>query len=305
MNIDRLKDPRAVEQLAARMGVPHIGHELVLADNVRSVSSVSFDGRDSFFIHPVKTVGASIVFCISGRLSYRINLSEHALVEGETLVILPGSIMQITAVDATARFANISFATDYYEPIAGVGREMRASPVVGMPQDDFNECLEIYGRLHQRLPESDAATARAIAMGYMQVICSLVFENWRRQVKETSRPGNVHTSRPAQLYGDYLALVQDKYRTHRAVNYYADRLCVTPKYLSRIVKETSGRNAGEYIDELVIFESKALLSDARLSISQVAEMMEFPNASFFSKYFRKQTGMSPSGYRERELKNEK
>lgn len=297
MNIDRLKDPRAVEQLAARMGAPHIGHELVLTDNLRSVSSVSLDGRDSFCMHPVKTVGASIVFCISGRLSYRINLSEHALGEGETLVILPGSIMQITAVDDSARFANISFATDYYKAIAGVGREMRASPVVGMPHDDFNECLEIYGRLHQRLPESDASTARAIAKGYMQVICSLVFESWGRQVKETSRPGNVQKSRPAQLYGDYLALVQEDYRTHRAVKHYADRLCVTPKYLSRIVKEMSGRNAGEYIDELVIFESKALLSDGRLSVSQVAEMMEFPNASFFAKYFRKHTGMSPSGYK--------
>lgn len=78
---------------------------------------------------------------------------------------------------------------------------------------------------------------------------------------------------------------------------YADSLCVSPKYLSMIVKQESGRNASDFIDELVIFESKALLMDGRYTVQQVAEMMDFPNPSFFAKYFRLHCGISPSGYR--------
>lgn len=297
MNIDRLKDPRAVEQLASRLGARHIGHELVLTDNRLSFPSADFDGRDSFRTHPVKMAGASIVFCISGTMSYRVNLSEHTFGAGEVLVILPGSIMQITGVDEAARFANISFATDYYDAVAGVGREMRSSPVVSMPEAEFREFTEIYGRLHSHLSDPGNSAAKEIAKGYMHVIGTLVFKNWRLQAKATSLPANAPKSRPAQLYAEFLAMVQDEYRTHRSVKYYADRLFVTPKYLSRIIKSQSGRNAADFIDELVIFESKALLADARFSVSQVAEMMEFPNPSFFSRYFRLHTGLSPSDYR--------
>ena len=79
--------------------------------------------------------------------------------------------------------------------------------------------------------------------------------------------------------------------------FYAGILHVTPKYLSKTVKEITGKTCGEMIDEMVVIEAKALLNDTSLTIGQVADELHFSDQFFFSKYFKKQTGISPFGYR--------
>ena len=78
--------------------------------------------------------------------------------------------------------------------------------------------------------------------------------------------------------------------------YYADVMCVTPKYLSQIVHKASGRFAGDWIADFVILEAKALLKSHKYTIQQVADMLNFANQSFFGRYFKKKVGCSPSVY---------
>ena len=81
-------------------------------------------------------------------------------------------------------------------------------------------------------------------------------------------------------------------------------LCVTPKHLSATIKETSGRTAGEWIDSYVIIEAKTLLRNTGLTIQEVSAKLNFSNQSFFGKYFKHITGISPrSPERLRELYN--
>lgn len=293
MKIDQLTDPNEVEKLARRLGAAHISHELVMSDNI--FDRLSYDHKpDTLCQYPVKVIGASIIFCVEGSISYRINLAEHIVNSGEALVVLPGSIMQITAADSSTRIATISFASEYHEAIVNVSPLMRESPVIRLPETDMEECLCIYRNLSQRLRQDATGAERSVAKGYIRVICSILFYHWQK-LQEINT--DIQKSRPSELYGRFLAKVQEDYRSHRAVKHYADSLCVTPKYLSATVKHESGRNASDFIDELVIFESKALLMDGRYTVQQVAEMMEFPNPSFFAKYFRLHCGISPSGYR--------
>ena len=94
-----------------------------------------------------------------------------------------------------------------------------------------------------------------------------------------------------------MQLVRDNYREYRNVAWYADKLCVTPKYISQVVKDTTGRTALDWIDEFTIIESKALLRSTELSIDQIAVKLNFGSSSLFSKYFKRVTGLSPRGYR--------
>ena len=86
-------------------------------------------------------------------------------------------------------------------------------------------------------------------------------------------------------------------RSERSVKFYADQLCLTPKHLSGVVKEVSGKTVGEWIDELVILEAKALLNSSSMNIQEIADRLNFANQSFFGKYFKHYTGMSPKEYR--------
>ena len=83
----------------------------------------------------------------------------------------------------------------------------------------------------------------------------------------------------------------------RNVKYYADILCISPKYLSTVIHRVSGKYATEWIDNYVILESKALLRGCGMSVKEVCHKLNFPNQSFFAKYFKHHTGLTPREYK--------
>ena len=83
----------------------------------------------------------------------------------------------------------------------------------------------------------------------------------------------------------------------RNMAFYADKLFLTPKYLSKLVKEASGRSGPQWIDAYVILEAKNLLRYSDDSIKEIVYKLNFQSASVFNKFFKLHTGMSPSEYR--------
>jgi AraC-like DNA-binding protein len=106
-------------------------------------------------------------------------------------------------------------------------------------------------------------------------------------------------SRQAFLVENFTTLVRENYRMQRETAFYADKLCLTPKYLSEVIKSASGKSVPEWIDDYVILEAKALLKSTNMTIQQISEELNFPSQSFFGKYFKRNTGMSPKAYREK------
>ena len=94
-----------------------------------------------------------------------------------------------------------------------------------------------------------------------------------------------------------MRLLSEAYIKELRVNYYAKELFLTPKHLSSVVKEVSGKTAGEWIDVFVIFEAKSLLKSSQKNIQEISDELNFANQSFFGKYFKHYTGMSPKEYR--------
>lgn len=95
----------------------------------------------------------------------------------------------------------------------------------------------------------------------------------------------------------FLDLVKSNFKDQRGVEFYADKLCLTPKYLSKVVKQKSGKSASEWINDFVILEAKALLRSTNMTVQQIGDELNFPSQSFFGKYFKRRFGVSPKGYR--------
>ena len=106
------------------------------------------------------------------------------------------------------------------------------------------------------------------------------------------------SSRKKLIFDRFLEELRQHYATQRSVQFYADRLCLTPKYLSQVVHAVSGRHAGDWIRDYVILEAKALLKSGQYTIQQVSDMLNFANQSFFGVYFKKAVGCSPTVYKE-------
>ena len=105
------------------------------------------------------------------------------------------------------------------------------------------------------------------------------------------------SSRQEMLHSKFIDLLSRNFRTEREVKFYAEKLCVTPKYLSQVVSGLTGRTPSDYIKEFVVMESKALLNSTPMTIQQISDEMHFPSQSFFGKYFKRIVGMSPKEYR--------
>ncbi len=113
---------------------------------------------------------------------------------------------------------------------------------------------------------------------------------------DTKRTEGEGSSRRSNYVHDFIKLVHIYYTKERSVNFYASKLFISPKYLSLLVKEATGRSAARWIDHFVIMEAKNLLRYSGKNIQQVAYALNFTNQSSFGKYFKHLTGMSPTDY---------
>ena len=101
------------------------------------------------------------------------------------------------------------------------------------------------------------------------------------------------------LIDKFLHLVQNHYKEQRGLEFYADKMCITSKHLSRVLREAGDKSANDLIDDHVTLEAKALLKSTNMTIQQISDELNFPSQSFFGKYFKRVTGMSPKEYKTR------
>lgn len=97
-------------------------------------------------------------------------------------------------------------------------------------------------------------------------------------------------------FHEFMRMLQE-YPHQREVQWFAAKMKITPKYLSEICKERSGKSASQWIADITVAELKHLLRNSTMPIHEIAEYMEFPNASFFCQYTKKHTGLSPNSFR--------
>ena len=105
-----------------------------------------------------------------------------------------------------------------------------------------------------------------------------------------------HQSRQEQVFNQFIQLVNQYASQERKVSFYADKLCLTPRYLKSLIRQASNRTVMDWINEAVIIEAKVLLKYSNKLIYQIADELNFPNTSFFCKFFKRMTGMTPLAY---------
>ena len=108
---------------------------------------------------------------------------------------------------------------------------------------------------------------------------------------------NKTKKRADALFAQFISLLEENFRTERRVGWYAEQLGITAKYMSELIKQVSKRTPNEWIDSYVMLEIRVLLKNTTKSIKEIAEAINFPNQSFFGKYFKEHMGMSPTEFR--------
>ena len=163
--------------------------------------------------------------------------------------------------------------------------------VVKIPTELYSSFVNLYSRIATIFNEKENPFSyQAMALGLSSFFYEMAYKCYQPLAKEFLKSTNRITTR-------FLALVQKHFKEERFLDFYAEKLEISPKHLSRTMKNETGFSAVEWIERYVILEAKVLLKSTNLNIQQISDELNFPSQSFFGKYFKKKVGMSPKEFR--------
>lgn len=240
------------------------------------------------------------LLCLAGEASLVFNEHCYHIVKNDLVVIpMPNRIKNLAA------HANLQvewFAADYKflqnllpSNNYGIGGSisLNQDPIIKLSDEQAQHLLDDFHRLRERMDDRQLQ----FYCGLMGSLClTMMYDIFEAHAQRDAT--DIHTDRTAYIVKQLMALLATGIsRTERDVSYYAERLNVSPKYLSATIKRVTGHSVTSYIDRHTIPILKEYLNDESLSLTQIADMMNFTSLSYFSRYCTKHLGLSPSEYR--------
>lgn len=255
------------------------------------------------FRYPLRLDGIIISVRKQGIAKVNINLREYNAQENDLVICAPGDILQSTPIQGTHQLQTLLISSNFLKEMyinlnsfMPFFISLKENPVFRLTEEEVKELDTFYMMIEDTINKNDTyrtEIVRRLMAGYLYKIGSILH---RKQPE--SKPENPKAlKREEVLFNQFINLVTEYHCKERRVDFYAEQLFLSPKHFSTVIKKVSGKTAGEWIDEYVILEAKALLKYSEMSIQEVAYYMNFPNPSFFGKYFKHHTKMSPSEYK--------
>ncbi|MBQ0127175.1 MAG: helix-turn-helix transcriptional regulator [Bacteroidales bacterium] len=271
------------------------------------IAKLGYNESLEFMKYPVRFNGFLAFFCIEGSFSLDINLKSYEVSEGSLIVYTPGNIAKVAAMDQS-ELSKLQFvlvaSTEAF--ITGVRMDFSKlyedsllaleNPCIRL-DDAERGLLRQYLDLAETLLSLDIPNKAEAVKSLGTSIFYLLGTMWRNQLDVAHQELPARTKRSNAMFENFLKLVADHHRKEHGIKFYADMLLLTPKYLSKFIKEVSGRTAPEWIDSFIILDAKNLLKYSDMSIKEIAYNMHFSSVPAFYKFFQKKTGMTPAVYR--------
>lgn len=258
--------------------------------------------------YPLRFDGFIIFFLKKGRFSVDVNLNSYEVHENSLMILVPGNIVKLSNYDENR-------LSDTELIFALISREFMSSirfDFAKVFQDNLhlldNPCITLnefllsmandYFNLARKVVSTPFGNKREIIGSLLTSLTYLSADVWAAQVDHARKQeAEQKSARLNQIFENFLSLVNEYHTKERGMTFYANKLCLTPKYLSKLVKQASGRSAPDWIDEFVILEAKNMLKYSNMPIKEIVFRLNFPNQSFFYRFFKTHTGMTPLEYR--------
>lgn len=238
---------------------------------VRQGTMTFFDGKNLFTSHPDDLV----IWQMSNHIT-QVNYSDDF--EADFLLASPSFLQQFNPemVWASKGFIFI-----------------RLNPSFHLDAESLQLIDADFNLFRFRLLQTDDTFRRDTLGRVMQIFLYDLWTVYRHGLAQMETTDNA-----ARIFLRFLELVQQQVRSNREPAFYADQLCITPKYLSQVCREVTNLPASEWITYYAAFELVSLLNDTSKTLTEISDLMNFSNLSYFSRYVKKVLGKSPSEYRQ-------
>ena len=248
--------------------------------------------------------GFMIMMCLAGRMTLEANFETWEMDAGSVIVSPHDSIINLTSfspeVEAYMLFLSPEFirGLDFdTNIISRITPSRHNNPVLSLEKGETELIMKYVDLLHHTTIENTTdAYARSISRSLVVAMIYQLMQFVELHHPDECPGDTAPATRRGNYVRDFFKLIHTHYRRERSVTFYASKLFISPKYLSVIVKEQTGKSAGEWIDQLVILDAKNRLRYSGKNVQQIAYELNFVNQSSFGKYFKHLTGMTPTQF---------
>ena len=288
-----------VKELFLKDNIVSIGDDFILAKQTNDVDL-------KLLRFPSRIDGFVAAYCRQGHFKCTINLKEYEIHDGMLVVNIPNNIIQLEPIESGDELVELTImavSPKYMNTLSSDldkifidALNILKSPIMEMDPKEVDIALQ-YFKLFDNVINTDSEyrndSVRYLFTSIFYLIGGMLMKRLRIEEENDAQISTRHKS----VFESFIELVEKYHNKERSVRFYADKLCITPKYLSQIIKNMSGLSAPEVINKYVILEAQHLLRHTDLSIKEISDQLNFPTTSYFYKYFKTHTGYTPNSYR--------
>lgn len=250
--------------------------------------------------HSCRTEGGVILFCRRGSATVTVDQLCDRITRDTLLLLLPGSILHLNerTDDFRVRFCAFSlelFSEAAYRLDPSFFHVLHEHAIIRLPARIVEGARNWFQMASYTYRDRDNIFRNTIIRNRLQNVLLEAFDKTRRFAPDVHPQSG--TTRQTDLFQCFVALVHEHCTEQREVVFYADRLCISTRYLSTIIRSVAHSTAKEFIDRSVVLEIKMLLESTELSVQEIAYRLHFPDQSYLGRFFKKHTGVSPTEFR--------
>lgn len=278
------------------------------AKNVRQDGCVLADINETAILklaeQPFRIDAYCLILCTEGECVVNIREKEHQITSGDLFLAIP-TMYRITMChnhkfSAKGLFLCTSYLNQYMLPVLcsiSLFTHIMQHPIYKMGAEQYIQVSSIMQNIHWMACNSEHSRFNDEAIRNGVAMLLYIIGDYLQRIMSIQGTKNSMLNRREEYCFRFIDLLIKCPKASLRINYYAEQLCLTTKYLSALILETTGKTAKNWIDDFVIFEARFLLHYSDMSIQQIAFELDFPNQSFFGKFFKKHTGYSPRNFR--------
>ena len=247
---------------------------------------------------PCRITSCMVCVCLTGHATIEVDLHTYHFVQHDIIIVFPGQILACNEKSNDFTLSYFSFSNHFIDgilfrlPSAFIGF-LKESVKYHLPLTEKESMFAEYFTIMNSKFCDKGNVCRS------EIILNLLHNFYLDLYNKVIARNEIHTRQPKrkkELEEEFFRLIK-AHPANREVAFYAGKLCITPKYLSIITKESVGTSAKELIDSFAITELKLQLKSASTPLKEIAIHLNYPSEAFLCKYFKKRTGMTPTHYR--------
>lgn len=291
-----------VKELFLKDDIVSIGDDFILA---RQTNNVDLE----LLRFPSRIDGFVAAYCRRGHFKCTINLTEYEIHDGMLAVNIPNNIIQLEPIeqeDGLVEMTILAVSPQYMTTLSSdLGKifvdamNILQSPIVQMLPEEVELAMQYFQLIDNVINTDSQYRNDSISYLLTSIFYLIGGMLMKRLESEEANEEKAPSTRHKHVFEMFIDLVEKYHNKERSVSFYADKLCISSKYLSQIIKNVSGFSAPDIINKYVILEAQHLIRHTDMSIKEIADQLNFPNQSFFYKYFKSHTGITPNSYRQK------